>query len=235
MTFRPVITAVLLGLTLGCSSPPPPVPVPAAKTRDVAAEAMAAVERREWTRAAELLREALRQDASSVKLHYHLAIAATHLDLRDEAIREFQWILANVAAELPEALEARRWLTDAGVLAKTTAEKAAPPDRITEETPGDSGLSGRVLWADGKPTSRVQLFLRGAPKTPLETLQWVRRTDDSGRFEFQRIPAGVYMLTNTVAGEPTWRLRVKLAPGESITLDLSEANNAKIRDDFPGS
>jgi hypothetical protein len=73
------------------------------------------------------------------------------------------------------------------------------------------------------------------PKSPNETLQWVLRTDDSGRFAFERIPAGTYMLTNKVAGEPTWRLRVTLAPGETTTVDLSETNSAKIRDDFPGA
>ena len=236
MNIRVLACATVLGLTLGCTSPPPSPPTPAAQGRDVAAEAIAAVDRGEWARGAELLREALRQDRTSVKLHYYLALAATHLDLRDEAIREFQWVLANVAAELPEAQEARRWLTDAGVLRRPDAEPVATPsDRITEETRGDSGLSGRVVWADGKPTSRVQLFLKGVPKTPRENLQWVMRSDDSGAFEFKRIPAGTYMLTNKIAGEPTWRLRVQLAPGEITTLDLSEANSAKVRDDFPGA
>jgi tetratricopeptide (TPR) repeat protein len=237
LTLRLLATAAVLGLTLACSSPPPPVSAPASKSRDVATEAIAAADRGEWARAAELLREALRQAPSSVKLHYYLAVAASHLDLRDEAIPEFQWILANVAPELPEAQEARRWLTEAGVLARSEPEKASSSseDQTTEETPRDSGLTGQVLGADGQSTARVQLFLKGAPKTLLEGQQWVRRTDDSGRFEFKRIPAGTYMLTDRVAGEPMWRLRVKLAPGETTTVELSEANSAKIRDDFPGS
>jgi len=211
--------------------------MPVAATRDVGAEAMAAIDRAEWARAAELLREALRQEPSSVKFHYHLALAGTHLNLRDEAIREFQWVLAHVAPELPEAQEARRWLTDAGVLPRSGGETASttPSEGITQETPGDSVVSGRVVWADGKPTARLQIFLKGAPKTPVQTLQWVRRTDDSGYFEFKRIPPGTYMLTNRIAGEPLWRLRVQLEPGQTLTLDLSEANNAKIRDDFPES
>jgi hypothetical protein len=236
MHIRLLLAAALVALAPGCTSPPPSVPTPAATTRDVAAEAMAAVDRADWAAAAELLREALRQDPASVTLHYHLAIAATHLNLRDEAIREFQWVLASVAPELPEGQEARRWLTEAGVLARSGSEPAStPPEGITQETPGDSVVSGRVVWADGKTTARVQIFLRGAPKTPLQTLQWVRRTDESGYFEFRRIPAGTYMLTNRIAGEPTWRLRVQLEPGQTLTLDLSEANSAKIRDDFPES
>jgi hypothetical protein len=237
MNLRLLLTAALLGFTLGCTSPPPSSPTPVAATRDVGAEAMAAIDRAEWARAAELLREALRQEPTSVKFHYHLALAGTHLNLRDEAVREFQWVLAHVAPELPEAQEARRWLTDAGVLPRSGGETASttPSEGITQETPGDSVVSGRVMWADGKPTARVQIFLKGAPKTPTQTLQWVRRTDDSGYFEFKRIPPGTYMLTNRIAGEPLWRLRVQLEPGQTLTLDLSEANNAKIRDDFPES
>ena len=226
--------AALLGLTLvlGCASPPS-AERPSAG-RDIAAEALAASARADWVHAAELLRQALQLDPSRADSHYHLGLAASHLDRRDEAVREFRWVLANVAPELPEAVEARRWLTEAGVLTRPGEAPTAPSDRITEETPGDSGLQGRVVWADGRPTAREQLFLKGAPKSPNETLQWVMRTDDVGRFEFKRIPAGAYMLTNRIAGEPTWRLRVQLAPGEITTLDLGEANNAKVRDDFPG-
>ena len=225
--------AVLLGLALvlGCASPPSPERPSAA--RDIVAEALAASARADWVHAAELLRQALQQDPARADLHYHLGLAASHLDRRDEAVREFQWVLANVAPELPEAVEARRWLTEAGVRARPVETPTAPSGRITEETPGDSGLEGRVVWADGRPTAREQLFLKGAPKSPNATLQWVMRTDDSGRFEFKRIPAGTYMLTNRIAGEPTWRLRVQLAPGEIATLDLGEANSAKVRDDFP--
>lgn len=233
MTIARLATMMLLALAVGCSSPPPPRPD--ATARDVAADAMAAVARADWPRAAELLREALRQDPATATLHYHLGVAATHLDRRDEAIREFQWVLANVARELPEAVEARRWLTEAGVLAEPRETAAAPSDRITEETVGDSGIQGQVLWADGQATARLQIFLKGVPRSPNETLQWVMRTDEDGRFHFSRIPAGTYMLTNRIAGEPTWRLRVRLAPGEITTLDLTEANSAGVRDDFPGA
>lgn len=233
MTLRP-LAIVLVFVLLGCTSPPSPPPD--AKARDVAADAMAAVSRGDWASAAPLLRQALRMEPASANLHYQLAVAATHLDLRDEAIREFQWIIANVAAELPEATEARRWLTDARVLARPSAQPApSSSERITEETPGDSGLQGQVLRADGKPTTRVQLFLKGAPQSPLQSLQYVLRTDDDGRFEFKRIPGGTYMLTNKIAGAPTWRLRVQLTPGQITTLDLSEANRAEVRDDFPGA
>jgi hypothetical protein len=233
MTIRPFALMIALALTVACTSPPPSRPGPTA--RDVAGEAMAAMERGEWARAADLLRQALVQDPARASLHYQLALAATHLERRDEAIREFRWVLANVAPELPEALEARRWLTEAGVLARAIETPALPSTEITEETPGTSGVQGRVVWADGRPTARVQIFLKGAPKSPNANLQWVKRTDDTGWFEFKQIPAGTYMLTDRVGREPTWRLRVPLAPGAIATIDLDEANNARIRDDFPGT
>jgi hypothetical protein len=233
MRFRSCAVVMVLALAIGCSSPPPSRPGPT--VRDVPGEAMAAMERGEWARAADLLREALAQDPARASLHYQLALTATHLDRRDEAIREFRWVLANVASELPEAVEARRWLTEAGVLARAVETPVVPSTEITEETPGTSGVQGRVVWADGRPPARLQIFLKGTPKTGNAGLQWVMRTDDSGWFEFKRIPAGTYMLTDRVAGEPTWRLRVPLAAGAIATIDLGEANSARIRDDFPGT
>jgi tetratricopeptide (TPR) repeat protein len=228
-----LVATVAFVLLLGCTSPPPSGP--AATTQDVEAEAMAAVGRGDWTSAADLLRRALGQNPTSAKLHYNLGVAASYVGPRDEAIREFQWIIANLAPELSEAQEARRWLIDAGVLARSTETTAAVPQQSTETTPNDSGVRGQVLWADGRPTSRVQLFLKGVPNSPNANEQWVLRTDDSGHFEFKRIPPGTYILTNKVAGSPTWRLRVKVAPGEITSLELGEDNSAKVRDDFPGA
>jgi hypothetical protein len=41
------------------------------------------------------------------------------------------------------------------------------------------------------------------------------------------------MLTNRVAGQPIWRLRVELKPGEEKQLDLDPGNSIAVRDDFP--
>jgi tetratricopeptide (TPR) repeat protein len=224
-----LVGLLALALVLGCAGPPPSAP---SAPRNLVADAMLAFDQGEWARAADLLRLALAQDPGDAALHYYSAIAATRLDRRDDAIREFSWILANVAPDLPEAVEARQWLIGAGVLARP-AETV--PDAPRAETPSDSGLQGRVVWAGERSTARVQLFLKGAPKSPNGELQWVLRTDEDGRFEFKRIPPGTYMLTDKVAGERTWRLRVRLEPGEVTSLDLSESNSARVRDDFPGS
>jgi hypothetical protein len=42
------------------------------------------------------------------------------------------------------------------------------------------------------------------------------------------------MLTNRLAGQPIWRLRVELKPAEEKQLDLNPGNSVTVRDDFPG-
>lgn len=218
---------------LGCASPPHP-DRPSVK-RNLAAEALLAFDQREWARAADLLRQALAENPHDASLHYYAGVTATHLERRDDAIREFTWVVANVAPDLPEAIDARRWLVESGVIARPTETAANESDPLSEEKPGDSGLRGQVVWAGGRSTARVQLFLKGAPKSPNAQLQWVLRTDENGGFEFKRIPPGTYMLTDKVAGKRTWRLRVRLEPGEVTSLDLGESNSAGVRDDFPES
>src|SRR4030095_6365159 len=102
-----------LALILGCAGPPPSAP---SAPRNLVADAMLAFDQGEGARPADLLRLAVAQDPGDPVLHYYSAIAATRLDRRDDAIREFSWILANVAPDLPEAVEARQWLIGAGVL-----------------------------------------------------------------------------------------------------------------------
>jgi hypothetical protein len=196
---------------------------------------MLAFDQREWARAADLLRQVLAENPADASFHYYAGVTATYLDRRDDAIREFTWVVANVAPELPEAIDARRWLMESGVTARPPDTAATASDVVSEERPGDSGLQGQVVWAGERSTARVQLFLKGVPKSPNAPLQWVLRTDDNGRFEFKGIPPGTYMLTDKIAGDRRWRLRVRLEPGEVTSLDLSESNSARVRDDFPES
>lgn len=223
---------VLAGALAGCQGPAAPPPPPAAV--DVTADALRAFERRDWVLAARLLREALVHAPSDLTLHYYLAIAASHLDLREEAIREFQWVLGRAPAGSQEAETARRWLTQAGVLSASAPVRTEP---VPDETTGDSGLVGRVIWNEPGESPvdprRLQLFLIGLPDTPTAEQRYVLRTDEDGRFHFRRIVAGPYRLTNRVAGQPVWRLRVELETGREHALDLTPANSTRARDDFP--
>ena len=221
---------MLLALVLAaCGSPAPP---PAAEY-DVVAEALKAFERGDWVPAARLLREAIVKQPTSLRLHYSLAVAASHLELREETIREFQWVVTN-APGTPEAAAAREWLIGAGVL-REEETVATPPPPVDKEI-GNSGLSGRVVWTGGEPpvkTTRMQLFLKGVPGTPTKDIQYVLRTDEDGAFAFKNIASGSYKLTNRIAGEPVWRLRVEVPPARDMVLDLGPQNSLRARDDFP--
>jgi hypothetical protein len=229
---RAGVTMLLLALALGCQGPAAP-PAPAARS-DVAADADRAFQRREWVLAARLLREAIVHDPGNLTLHYRLAICASHLDLREEAIREFQWVLARAPAGSQEAETARQWLTAAGVLRAAPAASTEPPP---DETTGDARLTGRVVWNEPGQAPvdprRMQLFLVGLPDGPTKEQRYVLRTDEDGAYAFRRIVAGEYKLTNRTAGEPTWRLRVRLEPGREQVLDLTPVNSTRARDDFP--
>jgi hypothetical protein len=224
--------AVLALLALAaCAAPPPPAPT-ATGTRDVAAEAAAAFDRQDWATAAPLFRQLAGAEPDRLRWRYGLAVCAAHLGLEDEAVREFEWVLAHAAAAATEARVAREWLAAARSRRAPTAASEAERRR---EHIGDSTVAGRVSWTGDSPvpTSRLQLFLNGLPRTDTAGLQFVRRTDADGRFEFRGIPSGAYVITNRIAGEPIWRLRVEAPAGQAVAVDLSDANSVKVRDDFP--
>jgi hypothetical protein len=170
-----------------------------------------------------------------VTLHYYLAITATHLQLRDEAVREFQWVVTNAPAGSAEALAAKEWLIAAGVL-------VGPATATAPEAPADTprgpvgGLRGQVVWNEAEDpisVSRLQLFLKGLPNTPTAEEYYVLRTENDGQFQFRNVPPGTYKLTNRIAGKPHWRLRVTVQAGEPTMLDLNPQNSTRSRDDFP--
>ena len=104
--------------------------------------------------------------------------------------------------------------------------QSSPPN------PDTAALAGRAVGPDGV-KSRLQLFLKGLPGSPVKDEYHILRTDQQGNFRFAGVVPGDYMLTNVIAGPPAWRLRVSLAKGEHRVLDLSPANQATVRDDFP--
>lgn len=201
----------------------------------MAAEAIKAFERSDWVLAARLLREAVIHQPTSVTLHYYLAITATHLQLRDEAVREFQWVLANAPAGSAEALAAKEWLVAAGVIG--TGVAAAPSQPPAEAATGlVGGVYGQVAWNEAEDpisVTRLQIFLKGLPGTPTKEEFYVQRTDNDGRFNFKKVVPGSYKLTNRIAGKPHWNLRVSVQPGEPMSLDLNPQNSTRTRDDFP--
>jgi hypothetical protein len=212
----------------------PEPPKSAAADTDPLARAREAMDRREYGAAAGLLRSALSERPEDVEVHYRLAVSASHLDRPDEAAHEFEWVLAHAAPDAPEADIARSWLasrTPPPAVSTPSPAAANEPERPAARSDLAS-LTGRAVGPDG-PQSRLQLFLKGVPGTAVRDAYHVLRTDASGRYHFADVVPGEYMLTNAIAGRPAWRLRVSLGAGEQRVLDLSAANAASIRDEFP--
>lgn len=225
-----VIVAALIVLAGACQRTAPPAP---RVTEDPETLAAAALERGDYTGAAALYREALVLRSESVSAHYGLGVATSNLNLREDTIREFRWVVAHGAPGSAEVAAARSWLVAAGVLrAPVAADRPPEPDR------GWNGsIEGRAyMGADDQPQplTRMQLHLVGQPDGPTKEERKVLRTDQEGRFKFANVMPGSYMLTDVVAGKPRWRLKVEVSPNSTLRLDLTQRNGVAVVDDFPG-
>jgi tetratricopeptide (TPR) repeat protein len=196
--------------------------------------ATAALEAGRYPEAVDLFRRALERAPESLPLHYGLAVSLSYVN-RGAAGREFQWVMAKAPAGSPEATESRQWLTRAGLLPQ--AAPALNGSSQSGRQTGNAVLVGRALSVEKsprpEPMRRLQLFLVGQPDSPTKEERYTLRTGEDGSFKFPNVVPGPYMLTNRVAGQPIWRLRVELKPAEEKQLDLTSGNSASVRDDFP--
>jgi hypothetical protein len=186
-----------------------------------------------WAAAAPHLRAALLQDPDSLFLHSSLAVCATWLDLKDEAIREFEWVVTHAPADSEETKTARSWLA-----ANRAAIPSAAAGLTTDDSnAGDGRVHGQVLWGESAqapaPLSRYQVFLMGLRDTPTKEFFRALRTDASGNYAFAKVPAGSYKLTDTIGPDPRWRMKVTVEQGQDLSIDLTPDNSVKRRDDFP--
>ena len=220
------LTALGVALTLGACQSAPEAPRVAAPVVDHVAQARQALAAQQWAVAAEHLRAALSTDPSSLFLHSNLAICATWLDLKDEATREFEWVVAHAPGDSEEAKVARRWLAGNRSGTETTAMASAANDPMV----GDSSIHGIATW--GEPLSRHQIFLTGLPDAPNKEFFRGVRTDYSGNYMLAKIPAGSYRLTDALGPEAKWRLKVKVEAGQDLAIDLTQDNGVQRRDDL---
>jgi hypothetical protein len=244
LTFRRAVAGYLLLATAalaltaaGCGETPAPPRGAASVESDPLPTARAAMERRDYRAAAELLRRALVKHPADLDAHYRLGVSASHLDRQDEAVRAFEWVVAHGASGVPEVEMARDWLTAQRGPRPADSVPVTPARQLlalasTPAKPDLAILTGRAVGADGV-KARLQLFLKGLPDTPVKDEYHLLRTDQQGNFRFADVVPGEYMLTNAIAGPRLWRLRVSLGKGERLVLDLSPANQATVRDDFP--
>ena len=219
----------LAGAACQSQTPTPPARVEAGP----AARAAVAMEAGRYSEAVALFREALTRAPESVVLRYGLAVALSYVD-RGAAIREFQWVMANAQPSSKERVESQAWLARAGVL---PSPPAAARSAGAERQAGNAVLVGHAIFAEAgvtpEPMRRLQLFLMGQPDSPSKEGRYNLRTDEDGNFKFPDVLPGSYMLTNRIAGQPIWRLRVELKPAEEKQLDLNPGNSVAVRDDFP--
>lgn len=231
-----VCAAIALAVTLAaCQSPSQPARSTSSDTPGaLAARALAAGR---YADAALLYREALGESSGKMELHYGLAVASSYLDRRDDAIREFRWVLQYGPARAVEVDASRQWLVRAGALPPAAYAAANPTGPEKERAAGNASLEGRAVFAEGgqspQPMSRLQLFLVGQPNSPTQRERYNLRTDGHGNFKFPDVVPGPYKLTNRVAGQPTWRMRVELKASEVKVLELTPANSVASVDDFP--
>ena len=225
--------ALALGLiAAACQSPATVQPPRAAAPRvDSLTEARAAMARGEYDLAARQLRTVVATRPDSLEAHFRLGVSASYLDLAEEATREFEWVVAHARARSDEARIARDWLNGS---AQVAAPGPAGPGPAVEANPERASVSGVAMGGEGvpRPLARHKISLKGMKEPVLETAFDVR-TDYEGRFAFRDVPPGEYMLTDSLTGHTTWRLRVSLKRGDRVTVDLTPDNNTQSRDDFP--
>ncbi len=227
---------IVVAFAVAACQAAPPAPRPA--TKSSAALAAEALEKGDYAQAAGLYRSALATEPGSLPLRYGLGVAASYLDRKAEAVSQFTWVLERGEANSTEVKAARRWLASVGALPRpaiaATARDDSPaqeePSRKQEQNPALARVQGRVVGDAPGAVARMQLFLFDHPN---RVVYYRIRADEEGRFRFTNVPPGIYTLTDRVAGQPTWRLRVEIKPGQEVSLDLSLGNSTRTRDDFP--
>src|SRR5258708_39339515 len=157
---------LLLVLLAACQSPLPPARSTSSDTPEVlAARALAAGR---YTDAALLYREALGEASGKMELHYGLAVASSYLDRRDDAIREFRWVLQYGSPKAADVDASRQWLIRAGAL-PPAAYTASPAGPEKERAAGNASLEGRAVFAEGGQTpadATAAALPGGAAKQP---------------------------------------------------------------------
>ena len=228
---RRVVPALCaLALALGACQGPAAPPAPVAPAPSLSSQAADALDKGNYAKAADLYRQALAAAPDSLPLHYGLAVAASYLNSKEEAIREFRWVLRQAAKGSSESEAARKWLVSAGAIAE--GESPAPASDETRPA-GTASLEGQMVLPDGSRAARRMVIMYGLPNTATKEERYQVRTDDNGRFRFPSLAAGPYMVTDAVGGKGNWRLRVEVQPGQAASLDLTPANLIKVKDDFP--
>ena len=224
----PLVAALAVTLLAACGEPRPLAPAAGASPSDLVGQARDAAARGDHAVAIERLRQAIAERGDLVEAHYLLAVSASHLDQVDEAAQQFEWVAIHGAPESAEVTISRQWLSEraaASVIARPAPTEPMQAPAVDAQQPDLARVAGVAADTSG-PKGRLLLFLKGVPGSAVENEYRSLRTDRGGHFQFANVPPGEYVLTDAVAGSPTWRLRVSLTRGQQLALDLTPANRA---------
>ena len=227
------VSFVILVFRGGGTAPVEPRPLASAPRLVLEADQLAALG--QYGEAADKYRAAVERDPDSASLRFALGTALSHVGRQEETVEQFRWVVTRGAPGSPEVEVARRWLTNAGVLAREVS--FAPPTGSDQEAspqaaaPAPPARQGSV--AVGTVKGRTEL--RGQPR---EIILVLGSTDDAKKnmaftktvklgepFQFDNVPPGAYRLTVEYSESDTslWDLEVTVAPGKDTVLNLGNA------------
>jgi hypothetical protein len=107
--------------------------------------------------------------------------------------------------------------TNAAASPEPSLPGAAPPQQKSYGT-----VTGRVVDQSGNAVAGTNVQIKSSLESAIQEVQ----SDEDGRFDFDRVPPGPFLLTTTVEGFVTQTLSHTLRPGESyvvppITMSLA--------------
>jgi len=189
----------------------------------------------EYGAAAERYRAAVDRNPDDVSLRFALGTALSHVGRQEETVEQFRWVVTRGAPGSPEVEVARRWLTNAGVLAREVS--FAPPAGPDEEAspqptaPVPPAREGSV--AVGKVKGRTELqgtarevhLVLGSTDEAKKDMAFTKTVKLGEAFQFDNVPPGTYRLTVEDPENDTslWDLEVTVAPGKDTVLNLGNA------------
>jgi len=185
------------------------------------AEGDALAARGDYEGAALKYQQAANQEPEDVSIRFALGSALSHLNRREETVKQFRFVVAQGKPDSPEVQAALRWLVAVGELAEsvTFAPPESPqPEAAPSPVPVATGrVKGRAV---GKGTGQVNLALKGDDDRNRE-LAFSQTVKMGEPYEFDA-PPGNYRLKgeDPESGEVLWDHRVTVTTGKETVLDL---------------
>jgi hypothetical protein len=224
---------VILVFRGGGTAPVEPRPLASAPSLVLEADQLAALG--QYAAAAEKYQAAVERDPDSASIRFALGTALSHVDRQGETVEQFQWVVTRGVPGSPEVEMARRWLTNAGVLAREVSF-AAPtgPDREASPqaaAPAPTARQGSVAVGTVKGRTELQgqpreiNLVLGSTDDAKKNMAFTKTVKLGEAFQFDNVPPGTYRLTVEDSENDTslWDLEVTVAPGKDTVLNLGSA------------